>query len=60
MYGFLYRMMPGPWYVKVFLLLLLFLVIVAVLFMWGFPMLAPYMPFNQGTVEEAAATALVL
>ncbi len=50
MYGLLYRLMPGPAWLKVILLLVLFLAVVAVLFTWVFPAIAPYMPFNQGTV----------
>lgn len=57
MYGFLYRLMPGPKWVKVLCLLLLFLAVVAVLFTWVFPAIAPYMPFNQGTVTLDGAAA---
>lgn len=53
MYGWLYRILPGPWWVRSLILLLLFVAVVAVLFTWVFPAIAPYMPFNQGTVGEA-------
>ena len=51
MYGFLWRRMPGPWPVRAMLSLVLVLALVAALFVWGFPMLAPLMPFNDGTVS---------
>ena len=54
MYGWLYRIMPGPAIVKLMLLALLFLAVVAVLFTWVFPAIAPYMPFNHNTVGEAS------
>ncbi len=55
MYGWLYRIIPGPWWVKVLVLLVLFAALVVVLFGWVFPMIAPYMPFNQGTISALAA-----
>lgn len=56
MYGWLYRIIPGPWWVKVLVLLVLFAAIVVLLFGWGFPLIAPYMPFNQGTISAFAAS----
>ncbi len=50
-YGFIWRLLPGPVVVKVLLALLLFVGIVAVLFTWVFPPLAPLMPFNDITVD---------
>ncbi|WP_167346640.1 hypothetical protein [Dermabacter hominis] len=55
MYGWLYRIIPGPWWVKVLVLLILFAAIVVVLFGWVFPLIAPYMPFNQGTISALGA-----
>lgn len=57
MYAALYRLMPGPWWAKCLLLAILAVALVAVLFTWVFPAIAPYMPFNQNTVEEALALA---
>lgn len=54
MYGLLYRLMPGPAWLKVIFLLILFLAVVAVLFTWVFPAIAPYMPFNQGTIDVSS------
>lgn len=50
--------MPGPVWLKIILLILLFLIVVAVLFTWVFPAIAPYMPFNQGTVGALSGGVL--
>lgn len=50
MYGWIWRSLPGPVAVKVLLALLLVVAVVAVLFVWVFPAVAPYLPFNDGTV----------
>jgi hypothetical protein len=50
-YGWLWRLLPGPVAVKVVTAVILLLAVVAVLFTWVFPMIAPMMPFNQTTVE---------
>lgn len=58
MYGWLYRIIPGPWWVKVLVLLIVFAAIVVLLFGWVFPVIAPYMPFsqvNQGTISALGA-----
>ena len=51
-YGLLWRLLPGPKAVKVIEALLLVVVVVATLFVWVFPQIAPYMPFNETTVGE--------
>ncbi len=51
-YGTLWRILPGRTAVKVIEAVLLFAVVVAVLFTWVFPLLAPLMPFNDTTVGE--------
>ena len=50
LYGALWRILPGPRAVKVVELVLLFAAVVAVLFTWVFPLIAPLMPFNETTV----------
>lgn len=50
MYALLWRSLPGPWPVKALLALLLAAAVVVALFTWGFPALAPYIPFNDNTV----------
>ncbi len=50
-YGLLWRILPGPKPVKVVLVVLLLAAVVAALFTWVFPAIAPLMPFNDTTVE---------
>jgi len=52
MYGWIWRHLPGPTWVRVVTTVALAAVVVAVLFSWVFPALAPLMPFNQLTVGE--------
>lgn len=52
MYGTLWRMLPGPWPVKVLLSLVLVVVVVAICFLWLFPAIAPFMPFNGNSVQS--------
>ncbi|HQZ00559.1 MAG TPA: hypothetical protein PKV13_12180 [Propionicimonas sp.] len=51
-YGLIWRVLPGPRLVKAILALLLFVGVVAILFNWVFPAIAPLMPFNETTVGE--------
>lgn len=51
MYGWLWRALPGPAWLRALILLVLALAVVAVCFTWVFPAIAPYMPFNDNTVE---------
>jgi hypothetical protein len=50
-YGWLWRVLPGPTALKVVEALVLLLAVVAVLFTWVFPQIAPFMPFNDTTVD---------
>lgn len=52
MYGALWRVLPGPRWLRVLILLVLAAVAVAVCFTWVFPAIAPFMPFNDITVDE--------
>ena len=52
MYAWLWRVLPGPAWVRVLLVLVLAVAVVAVCFTWVFPAIAPYMPFNEITVDE--------
>ena len=54
MYGALWRALPGPVAVRLLLLLVMLAGVVAVCFVWLFPAVAPYVPFNDQTVEESA------
>jgi len=51
MYGPLWRALPGPWQVKALLCLALFAGVVAACFLWLFPAIATYMPFNGNAVQ---------
>ncbi len=51
MYGWLWRALPGPWWVRTGILVALAAVVVAVCFVWVFPAIAPLMPFNDITVD---------
>lgn len=52
MYGLLWRILPGPAWLRVIQLLILLLAVAAVLFLWVFPAIAPHMPFNDQTVGD--------
>ena len=52
MYGALWRVLPGPWPVKVLLSVVLVVAVIAVCFLWLFPAIAPYMPFNGNSVQS--------
>ena len=54
MYGWLWRHLPGPVAVRALLALTAALVLVAVLFVWVFPEIAPLVPFNDNTVGQEA------
>ncbi|HEX8496911.1 MAG TPA: hypothetical protein VF661_06925 [Actinomycetales bacterium] len=51
-YASLWRLLPGPRPVRALLALVLLLALVAVLFVWVFPAVAPLLPFNDGTVSR--------
>jgi hypothetical protein len=53
MYGWLWRHLPGPTPVRALIALVLFLAVVAVLFLWVFPWLEPRLPFTRVTVDAA-------
>ena len=52
MYGLLWRSLPGPVWLRVVLLAVLVVAMVGVFFTWVFPAIAPFMPFNDITVDE--------
>lgn len=52
MYGFIWRHLPGNWFVKLLISLVLIAVAVFLLMQYVFPVIAPYMPFNDATVTS--------
>jgi multidrug resistance efflux pump len=55
MYGWLWSHLPGPTAVRAVLAVLLFVAVVAVLFLWVFPWVEPRLPFTDVTVDGSAA-----
>ncbi len=51
-YGLIWRILPGPRALKVVEAAVLVLAVVAALFTWVFPVVAPYMPFNDNTIGQ--------
>ncbi len=54
MYGWIWRHLPGPAAVRLLLALVLVLAVVAALFLWVFPAIAPHLPINDQTVGAPA------
>ncbi len=52
MYGWIWHHLPGPTLLRLLLAAVLLAAVVAALFTWVFPHLAPYVPFNDGTVTR--------
>lgn len=50
MYAWMFRHLPGPLWMRIVLTIVLLAAIIAALFLWVFPAIAPYMPFNDGLV----------
>lgn len=51
MYAALWRLLPGGRWAKALQMLVLAAVVVAVLFVWVFPAIAPHLPFEDVTIE---------
>ncbi|HMO11476.1 MAG TPA: hypothetical protein PKB06_08250 [Actinotalea sp.] len=51
MYAALWRVLPGPAWLRIGLLVALALGVVAACFTWVFPAIAPFVPFNDVTVD---------
>ncbi|MGC2939004.1 MULTISPECIES: hypothetical protein [unclassified Brevibacterium] len=52
MYAFIWRLLPGNWFVKLIFALILIAAVVLLLMQYVFPVIAPYMPFNNATVTD--------
>lgn len=57
MYAALWRALPGGRLAKSLEALLLALAVVAILFLWVFPAVTPYLPFENVTIETPAPGA---
>lgn len=57
LYSALWRALPGPRTAKALQALILIVAVVAFLFLWLFPRIAPLMPFNDNTVDSAPSPA---
>jgi len=57
MYGPLWRLLPGRWPVKAFLSLILAVGVVVLCFLWVFPTIAPFMPFNDNTIQTGSPSS---
>lgn len=57
MYPWIWRHLPGPWPVRLLVALVLLAAVVAVLFVYVFPQVAPLMPFNDGTIGPTSSSA---
>lgn len=57
MYAALWRVLPGGRLAKALQCLVLALLVVAVLFVWVFPALVPYLPWENVTLEPATGPA---
>lgn len=51
MYAALWRSLPGPVVLRFLVLLILAGAVVVICFLWVFPQIAPYVPFNESTIE---------
>ena len=51
MYGALWRVLPGPEWVRAAILVVAAAVVVAVLFEWGFPWLSTFLNLEDQTIQ---------
>ncbi|MFT4235770.1 MAG: hypothetical protein QM607_12335 [Microbacterium sp.] len=52
MYGALWRALPGPWWVRLIILLILIAIVLVVLFTVVFPWVQTLIPVPDSTIEE--------
>jgi hypothetical protein len=52
MYAALWRLLPGPRWLKAVQALVLAVAVVAFCFLWLFPRISPLLPFSQTTVNN--------
>lgn len=51
MYGALWRMLPGPWWVRLLIVLIVVVALLYVLFWYGFPWVSQFVNPQEVTVE---------
>ena len=54
MYAALWRRLPGRPLLKTVQLMILAAAVVAVLFLWVFPAVAPHLPFEDVTIDQSS------
>jgi hypothetical protein len=52
MYGWLWRVLPGHWSIRLLIMLVLLSAVVVLLFGIVFPWVNPHLPFNAVTVDN--------
>jgi hypothetical protein len=52
MYGALWRVLPGPWWVRVLILLILVAAVLAACVLWVFPFVDQFIQPQESTVSE--------
>ncbi len=52
MYGALWRVLPGPWWVRVIILAVLVAAVVAALIFWVFPWVDQFISLQEVTVDQ--------
>lgn len=52
MYAAFWRALPGPFLVRLLIVLALLAGIIYALFEYGFPWIEPYLPLNENLIEE--------
>jgi hypothetical protein len=52
MYAALWRVLPGPWWVRVLILLVALAALLTVLVLWVFPFIDQFVAPQESTVEE--------
>jgi len=60
MYGWFWNHLPGPVPVRILLALAIFALIVVLLFLYVFPLVDSWLPFDESNVDAAAQSVVTL
>jgi hypothetical protein len=52
MYGALWRVLPGPWWVRVLILLVLLVALLAALAIWVYPLVQTFISTQEVAVDQ--------